>query len=109
MLFHITEQSAWQHATVAGTYTAPSLETEGFIHLSTVEQVAATAARFYKGQTGLVLLAIDCDRLQSTLRYEQVLNHGTFPHLYGPLNLSAVVNAWPFDPNYPEATPYGTS
>ena len=108
MLFHITEQAAWQLAQTAGSYRAVSLENEGFNHLSTAEQVAATAARFYAGQTDLGLFAIACDQLHSPLQYDDVLDHGTFPHLYGPLNLSAVVRVWPFNPDRPETTPYAT-
>ncbi|MGD1897292.1 MAG: DUF952 domain-containing protein [Phormidesmis sp.] len=97
MIFHITDRAAWQRAQVAGAYCAPSLETEGFIHFSQEHQVIATANRFYRGQSGLVLLAVACDRLQSELRYDDVLAHGTFPHLYGPLNLDAVVAVHSFD------------
>ena len=98
MLFHITERTTWETAQTKGVYHAPSLETEGFIHFSKSEQVIATAERFYKGQFGLVLLQIDPDQLVAPLRYETVADHGTFPHLYGPLNLSAVIKVWPFAP-----------
>ena len=97
MLFHITERSSWQAAKEKGSYQAPSLATEGFIHLSKKEQVVETANRFYKGQSGLVLLGIEPDRLQGELRYDEVA-HGIFPHLYGVLNLDAVVQVWPFEP-----------
>lgn len=98
-LFHIVEQTAWQTAQAAGNYQPASLETEGFIHLSSEEQVIGTANRFYRGQMGLVLLEIERDRLQSKLRYDTVPGHGTFPHLYGPLNLDAVTKVWHFNPN----------
>lgn len=97
-LFHILEQSTWKQATFDGMYQATSLATEGFIHLSTANQVLTTANRFYRGQSGLVLLEIDSDRLHAELRYEDVPDHGRFPHLYGPLNLDAVVQVWPFEP-----------
>lgn len=98
MIFHITEREAWEAAQSKGVYRAPSLETEGFIHFSTPEQVVATANRFYKGQSGLMLLQIEPNQLSSPLRYEVVEDHGTFPHLYGPLNLDAVAKVWPFTP-----------
>ena len=99
MLFHITERTAWETAQVEGIYRAPSLETEGFIHFSKPEQVLATANRFYRGQSGLVLLQIDPEQLSAPLRYEEVADHGTFPHLYGPLNLAAVTQTYPFEPS----------
>ncbi|MBX2864679.1 MAG: DUF952 domain-containing protein [Leptolyngbyaceae cyanobacterium MAG.088] len=98
MLFHITELTTWQEAQGQGVYQAKSLASEGFIHLSQADQVVATGNRFYKGQLGLVLLGIDEARLESELRYEKVSDHGTFPHLYGPLNIEAVVQVRDFIP-----------
>ena len=100
-IYHITPRAGWLAAQQAGEYTAASLESEGFIHTSTREQVADTANRFYHGQAGLVLLVIDPARLRAELRYDPVLTHGAeqkFPHIYGPLNLDAVVDVLPFEP-----------
>jgi uncharacterized protein (DUF952 family) len=98
LIFHITQDSAWQAARQAGVYSADSLGSEGFIHLSTREQILWVAERFYKGQAGLVLLAVDPARLAAELRYEESEPGQRFPHLYGPLNLDAVVGAHPFAP-----------
>jgi uncharacterized protein (DUF952 family) len=97
-LFHITEAPRWQTAQAEGCYIAASLQAEGFIHLSEQHQVQGVGDRFYRGQTGLVLLEIDSDLLTSEVRYDKVPGDGTFPHLYGPLNLDAVVQVWPFTP-----------
>ncbi|MFK8186095.1 MAG: DUF952 domain-containing protein [Phormidesmis sp.] len=99
MLFHIIERTAWETAKAQGSYRPPSLNAEGFIHFSKPEQVIATANRFYKGSPGLVLLQVDPSQLEKPLRYETVADHGTFPHLYGPLNLTAVTKVWPFEPS----------
>lgn len=99
MLFHITERAAWESAQIEGTYCPASLNAEGFIHFSTREQVIPTANRFYRGQTDLVLLQVEPSELFAPLRYEEVANHGTFPHLYGPLNAEAVIKVWPFNAN----------
>jgi uncharacterized protein len=98
-LFHITEAVCWQTAQTEGLYRAESLQTQGFIHLSEQSQVQWVGNQFYRGQTGLALLEIDSDRLTSELRYDVVPCDGTFPHLYGPLNLDAVVQVWPFTPS----------
>lgn len=98
MIYHIAEKSIWNAAQAEGLYRTPSLESEGFIHFSTQEQVVTTANRFYKGRTDLVLLAVESDHLTAPLRYENVLEHGIFPHLYGDLNVDAVVEAIPFTP-----------
>ena len=75
-----------------GVYRAPSLDTEGFIHLSLERQWLATAARFYRGTPGLVLLVIRADRLTAPVRFEPA-HADEFPHLYGELPVSAVACA----------------
>ncbi len=97
-LLHITQNSAWETAQKNGFYTAPSLETEGFIHCSTPAQVVATAERFYAGQRGLVLLVIDSERVQAEVKYEAGSDKPDelFPHIYGTLNLDAVTRVLDF-------------
>ena len=78
-------------------YTPRALEAEGFIHCSTREQAVATANNFFRGQRDLLILRIDENRLRAELRYETPATEGDnrarelFPHIYGPLNLDAVV------------------
>jgi uncharacterized protein (DUF952 family) len=99
LIFHITDAAQWQAAQIAGAYSHPSLEAEGFIHCSKAEQVVWVANQFFQGQTDLLLLGIDCDLLQAELRYEPVPGVGSFPHVYGAINLDAVVQVLPFVPN----------
>src|SRR5262245_12981961 len=90
-IYHITTAEAWRTAREASVYTAPSLESEGFIHCSTQSQVAATATRFFPGATDLIVLCVDVSLLRSDVRYEDTSGHGQlFPHIYGPLDLVAV-------------------
>ncbi len=97
MIFHIVKHIEWTEAAVRGRYAPASVSAEGFIHCSTVAQLADTANRFYRGHAGLVVLCIDESRLKAELRYEAPAGaHGEaageqFPHLYGELNLDAVV------------------
>jgi uncharacterized protein (DUF952 family) len=94
---HIVERDEWGRAVVRGTYAPASLSDEGFIHCSTSAQLIDTANRFYRGQDDLVVLCIEESRLKAELRYEAPkINHGEssgelFPHLYGVLNVDAVV------------------
>ena len=101
MIFHITTQQAWDDAQNAGEYRAASLLTEGFIHCSTLAQVLPVANNFYKDQDGLLLLTIEDTLLSSDLKWEPpsggtpppgVPEGDPFPHIYGPINLDAVVN-----------------
>lgn len=97
-LLHIIDALTWEAARKQAAYSAPSLETEGFIHLSTPEQVLLPANLFYRAQTGLLLLVIAPDKLTAPLRFDSVPGHGVFPHLYGPLNTDAVITTVPFEP-----------
>ena len=64
---------------------------DGFIHLSAGQQVAGTLAKYFAGQSDLVLLAIDPERLGERLRWEISRGGEPFPHLYGPLDLDHVI------------------
>ena len=91
-VFHITTPDAWEQQKPTGTYRHPSLDEEGFIHCSDEGQVEETWQRVFDGQSGLVLLEIDVDRLQSDLRYEEGEQDEMFPHVYGPVNVDAVTS-----------------
>ena len=92
-IYHITTAAAWDKAQVEGAYTADSLAIEGFIHCSTADQVAGVLDRYYKGQTGLVKLTIDKSKVTSPLIFELATSiNEVFPHIHGPINLSAIVH-----------------
>lgn len=97
ILLHIVRRVDWQQARANGSYQPESLTQEGFIHCSTPAQVVATANRFFRGQTDLVLLAIARDRVTAEVRDDFVATENqAFPHIWGPLNLDAVPWEWPF-------------
>jgi uncharacterized protein (DUF952 family) len=99
-LFHIAEQPFWDAAQKAGAYRALSLDSEGFIHLSTPVQYVATANRYYVGRSDLVLLEVSENEIAGTeLRYEKSTNDELFPHFYGELPLNAVMRVHMFLPN----------
>jgi uncharacterized protein (DUF952 family) len=93
-IYHITTAAAWEKAQLEGAYTAESLVIEGFIHCSTQDQVAGVLDRYYKGQTNLVKLTIDKSKVTSPLIFELATSiNEVFPHIHGPINVSAVVHA----------------
>ncbi len=98
ILYHITSRASWMAAHAAGVYRGDTLDSEGFIHCSLANQVERTAARFYWGQAGLVLLTIEGERLRAELRFEEGEPGELFPHIYGPLNLEAVIAVYDFPP-----------
>lgn len=101
MLYHLALPDDWEAAQADGRYVTSTrrrtLAEEGFIHLSRADQVAGTATRFYADVDDLLLLVIDPDRLTDEVREESV-GEDTFPHLYGPLPLDAVVGVRPYVP-----------
>ncbi|WP_347277969.1 DUF952 domain-containing protein [Alkalinema sp. FACHB-956] len=95
-IYHITTAPAWQHAQTSGTYRAPSLDTEGFIHCSTREKILWVAHQFYRDQPDLILLCIDPQKITAPWQFDPVPDLGNFPHIYGELNCTAIVRAFPF-------------
>ncbi|HZM58951.1 MAG TPA: DUF952 domain-containing protein [Vicinamibacterales bacterium] len=99
-IFHITTERAWAEANAQHAYTADSLATEGFIHCSKADQVVWVANQRFRGRTDLVLLHIDPSRLDAKVVYENLEGgEQLFPHVYGPIPVSAVVDVTPFLPS----------
>jgi uncharacterized protein (DUF952 family) len=94
VIYHLVTRETWE-AAEPGPYRAESLATEGFIHCSHSHQVAWAANRFYGQQENLLVLCIDSARLTSPLREEAVDSGEMFPHIYGPVDRSAVVEVRP--------------
>jgi len=91
LIYKICPEGMWRQAEQAGAFAgAPVDLRDGFIHLSTAAQVRETAAKHFAGQHNLLLIAVDADALGAGLRYEPSRGGALFPHLYGPLPLSAV-------------------
>ena len=106
LIYHLATRPDWERAREAGEYRTSTLgrtlEEEGFIHCSRASQVDGVASRFYAGQTDLVLLAIDEQRLRAEVRHEAVADSDErFPHVYGPLDVGSVVAVLPFTPPLP--------
>jgi uncharacterized protein (DUF952 family) len=97
-IVHICSQEDRQTAQVGGEYRADSLEAEGFIHCSHPEQVIGVANRYYSGRSDLLLLWIDPAKLAAELRWEPSEGE-IYPHLYGPLNLEAIIQVSAFPPD----------
>lgn len=90
-VFKLVDRSMWRAAEAAGVFAGSAVdERDGFIHFSTASQVAETAARHFAGQPHLLMVAVDAAALGPALRWEPSRGGALFPHLYGPLALSAV-------------------
>lgn len=102
-IYHVCTGATAEQACATGSYRAPSLDSEGFIHFSRAHQVRGVLARFYADCGDLVLLVVDPRKLQAPLKYEAPADmsgarnaasasDGLFPHLYGPLNGDAIID-----------------
>jgi uncharacterized protein (DUF952 family) len=90
LIYHIVLPEIWA-AFESGIYHADSLRTEGFIHCSFAEQLDSVIQRYYSGVPRLVVLEIESDRLMSRTIKEASTNNEIYPHIYGPINRSAIV------------------
>jgi len=96
LVYKITPAALWREAEANGVFTgAPVDLADGFIHFSAAEQVEETAARHFAGQDGLLLVSVDASLLGAALKWEASRGGALFPHLYGPLPLSAAVRVAP--------------
>lgn len=90
-IYHACHLAEWQMATASGSYNGSSQDAaDGFIHFSSPSQVVESVAKHRAGQSGLVLVAVDPVLLGPALIWESSRGGALFPHLYGPLPLTAV-------------------
>ena len=95
LIFHLALTADWEAAEQTGTYAVSTLgrtlEEVGYIHCSYPEQVRDTARAFYAGRDDVVVLTIDPSLLEAEVRVEN-----GFPHVYGPVPVSAVTEVVPW-------------
>jgi len=105
VVFHIVGSPDWADAQDRGRYAPDAFAADGFVHLSNRDQILRPANLLYSGRTDLKLLVIEVSRLRARVVYEPG-SHGEdelFPHLYGQLNLDAVIDVVDFPCN-PDGT-----
>lgn len=96
LIYKIFAGSEWAALEADGrTLGAPIDLTDGYIHFSTAAQAQETASKHFAGRDGLVLAAIDADKLDDKLVWEPSRGGALFPHLYGELLRSDVIWAMP--------------
>lgn len=96
-IYKIFRANEWEALHLAGeTIGAPIDVSDGYVHFSTADQVAETAAKHFAGAEGLLLLAVDSGSLGAALRWEPSRGGALFPHLYRALRLSDVLWARPY-------------
>ncbi len=87
LIYKIVPAALWRQAEVQGRFDgAPVDLADGYIHFSTATQVRETAAKHFRGQDNLLLVALDGTKLGDALRFEVSRGGALFPHLYAQLD-----------------------
>jgi len=92
LIYHIATQEEWDRAQEVGEYRGDTLDGEGFIHCSTADQLDEVGEYLFKWVDDLVLLGIDEELVVNEIKYEDAGNGETYPHIYGPLNIDAILS-----------------
>ncbi|MGI9365974.1 MAG: DUF952 domain-containing protein [Rhizobiaceae bacterium] len=96
LIFKIATREQLGEARQTGQFRGAPIDlSDGFIHFSTANQVAETAAKHFANQDNLLLVAVIVEKLGNNLKWEVSRGGGLFPHLYDTLDLSAVKWARP--------------
>lgn len=91
LVYKVLRAHEWAKFQSSGQFAgSPDDVRDGFIHLSTAEQLPGTLARHFSGEEGLVLVELDAAQLGASLRWEPSRGGSLFPHLYGVLRSSDV-------------------
>lgn len=76
----------------AGSFDgAPVDMADGYIHLSTFDQLTETVDKHFAGEDDLHVAEVDLEALGEAVKWEPSRGGQLFPHLYGPLPLDVVV------------------
>lgn len=98
IIYHMCREDEWRAAEADGLYHGSSQDrSDGFLHFSTAEQIVDSAAKHRAGQQGLLLIAVEVERLGDALKWEESRGGVLFPHLHGTLPADAVVSAVPLN------------
>jgi uncharacterized protein (DUF952 family) len=92
-IFHLITERDWELAQESGQWRPESLDKEGFIHCSVdEEQAMRVVARLYSERADLLALEVDTEKLHYPVISEPSRSGEIYPHIYGPLELSAIIN-----------------
>ena len=100
LIFHLTTTGEWKTHQNAGLYEPKTIEEQGFIHCCYGNQVGSIANRYFKGERDLLLIVIDLASLEAPVKKEEAGDNGEkFPHVYGAINIDAVIDKIKLEPD----------
>ncbi|MBY0281344.1 MAG: DUF952 domain-containing protein [Alphaproteobacteria bacterium] len=93
IIYKLVLLQEWQDFQKEDVYKGSALDqADGYMHCSTKDQIQGTLEKFFTGKTDVILLSIDTSKIKQHLKWEKSPRSGRiFPHLYGPLPLTAVI------------------
>ena len=92
LIYKVVSAQEWSVAKEQGEFRGAAIDlTDGYIHFSTAEQLRETVKKHFAGQTDLLLVGVEVDRLGDELKWEPSRGGALFPHLYAPLSIDSVV------------------
>ena len=98
VFYKILTPEEWERASQSGIIETDLDTKDGFIHLSTAQQMAATLAFYFSDQDKVILLQPDYEVVKDKLKYETTKpedrRQSAFPHLYGKLKVSQITQIW---------------
>ncbi len=98
IIYKIVPQEIWDTAKANGEFVGASIDLQdGFIHFSATDQVRETAEKHFANQHNLLLVSVDAESLGNELKWEVSRGGAEFPHLYGSLKFSSVVESNPLE------------
>jgi uncharacterized protein (DUF952 family) len=96
--YKIIDAAEWREAVAEGSYAGSAVDlADGYIHLSTADQLGETARKHYAGRQNLMLLTVDLAAVGDAVVWESSRAGALFPHIYGPLPVRAVLRAVAFE------------
>ena len=95
LIYKILPASEWHEAQAKGRFDGSAIDLrDGYIHFSTAAQAQETGRKYFSGMADLMVLAVEGESLGPALKWEPSRGGDLFPHLYGPLPVSAVKQAF---------------
>ncbi|WP_240006586.1 DUF952 domain-containing protein [Pseudaquidulcibacter saccharophilus] len=102
--YKIERKDIWQQAQQTGTYFGSALDLkDGFIHLSTLDQLNGTLRLYFTGIDNLLIIMVDLAKCGEAIKWETSRGGAQFPHIYAPLEMNQIIEC--FDADYDGATP----
>ncbi len=96
-ILHCMKKSTWESVKDKEYYGSAYIKAVGFLHCSSIEYMWRVAPMYEGVKDELVLLCIATSMVEPTIQWERgESNDRQYPHIYGELNLSAVVDVYPF-------------